>query len=75
MKVLTQKELDAMDDWVGPFSEGLAAAKNYGRYFHIHPDGTPAYEQRYDWVEPFSEGLVRSRSPKGWRSFPHREQG
>ena len=47
-------------NWVGSFSEGLAAARKDGKDFHIRPDGTPAYEQRYDWVGSFSEGQARA---------------
>jgi len=56
MKEKTRAELFAMYNKVGPFSEGLAWARKNGEWFHIRPDGTPAYEQRFDNVCAFSGG-------------------
>ncbi len=54
---LTKRELLHIYDDVGNFSgDGLAWAAKNGEEFHIHPDGTPAYEQRYDWAGPFQDG-------------------
>ena len=60
VQAATQKELREMYDFVGFFSqEGLALVRKGKEFFHIHVDGTPAYEQRYDDAGPFSEGLAR----------------
>ena len=41
------------------FFDGLKRAiDDEGKFFHVHPDGTPAYEERYDYVENFHEGLA-----------------
>lgn len=39
---------------VDNFSQGLARTQKDGMWFHIHPDGTAAYEQRYDAVGNFT---------------------
>jgi hypothetical protein len=36
----------------------LAVAQKDKKMFHIRPDGTPAYKQRFDWVGPFCERLA-----------------
>ncbi|NBX85833.1 MAG: WG repeat-containing protein, partial [Proteobacteria bacterium] len=46
---------------IGPFHEGLAWAVQDGKYFHIRPNGNPAYTARYDAVGHFHEGLARAR--------------
>lgn len=51
-----------------PFSEGLAAVGNAGRYFHVHLGKTgyePAYSERYAYVCSFSEGLAAVRDYEG----------
>lgn len=51
-------------DDVGPFSfykgEYLAQAKKDGKWFHIHPNGSPTYAERYDYVSFFCEGRTRA---------------
>lgn len=43
-------------DHVGDFVEGLAVASQRGEWFHIRPDGSPAYENTFDHAEPFKNG-------------------
>ena len=69
--VAPSEEVKAMygDPGVEPFFDGLAVAskqveykgKKRTVYFHIHPDGTPAYEQRYGFIPNGfdEEGLAR----------------
>ncbi len=46
---------------VGPFSEGLALAKDESGYFHITLDGLPAYDERFDETRTFSGGYAVAR--------------
>lgn len=44
---------------VGTFYGGLAQVRDSaGMWFHVKPDGTPAYKERYDWVDDFSQGVA-----------------
>jgi len=52
------KELRSLYDNVGPFCEGLAWAHKGGKWFHIRPDGTPAYTQVFDQVYSFENGVA-----------------
>ena len=69
----TRKQLLKMYDFVGDFFGGLALARKDGKFFHIRPDGTPAYEQRYDSVGNFFGGLAVVR--KGDKLFYIRPDG
>ena len=60
-------------DYVRPFSEGLATVRNNGWWFHIHPDGSPAYEERFNSVGDFCEGIALAE--KDGRSFLIRPDG
>ena len=53
-------------DCVGHFREDLAPVRKDGQEFHIHPDGSPAYEARFDFVEAFSEGLALVEKDGEW---------
>jgi len=37
-----------------------------GRMFHVRPDGTPAYEERFEWLGSFHENLARARKDGKW---------
>jgi len=54
---------DYVDD---SFSGGLASARKVKEWFHIRPDGQPAYQERYDDVSPFSEGLAWAEKDGKW---------
>jgi hypothetical protein len=41
------------------FSEGLAVAEDETGFFHIRPDGTPAYKARYKQTHPFVNKFAR----------------
>lgn len=41
-----------------PLYEGFSQTQENGKWFHVRPDGTPAYEARFDAVGPFSGGLA-----------------
>jgi len=43
---------------VGGFREGLALVVKDGKWFHIRPDGKPAYEQRFDQAGIFINGTA-----------------
>ena len=60
MKSLTTEKLCQRYGYgyVGPFVEGLARVRKNGRWFHIKPNGKPAYKRRYDFVDSFLEGLA-----------------
>ncbi len=49
---LVMKEYDCL----GYFSKGLIDVSKDGKYFHIRPDGKPAYEERYDDAGYFNDG-------------------
>lgn len=53
----------------GIFCEGLAVAHEVvGKesfYFHILPNGQPAYEKRYKKTEPFNSGLAWAQKEDG----------
>jgi len=51
------KEYDSVGDL---FYEGLIQVCKNKKWFHILPNGKPAYEERYDWVGDFHEGLARA---------------
>lgn len=40
---------------VGGESCGFHWVISNGKEFHVKPDGTPAYPQRFKWVGPFKE--------------------
>jgi len=45
---------------VGCLSDGVIhVCDKEGNWFHILPDGTPAYKERYKWVSPFSSGRAQ----------------
>jgi len=54
----TKAELLAMYDYVGEFHEGLACVRNNSKFFHVNPDGVPAYKERYDWAGNFRDGVA-----------------
>ncbi len=60
-------------DAVDSFSEGLAWVRKGEEWFHIRPDGTPAYAERYDIVSSFSGGLARVQ--RGKEEFHIRPDG
>ncbi len=43
-------------DLVVDCHDGFACVRKNGQEFHILPDGSPAYQERYDMVAPFEEG-------------------
>jgi hypothetical protein len=45
---------------------GLAPAKEYGRWFHIRPDGTPAYSKAFDQVFGFYQGRAAVEENGKW---------
>ena len=45
---------------------GLAPAKKDGKWFHIKPDGTPAYAMKYDRVLGFYEQRAAVKKGKDW---------
>ena len=54
-------------DEVLPFhSPGLAPVKKDGKWFHIRPDGTPVYEQRYTRTFGFYEGRAAVQMGDEW---------
>lgn len=54
-------------DFVDNFSGGLARAQLAGKWFHIRPDGQPAYSQRYLFVGNFfDEKLAMARDERGY---------
>jgi len=55
-KTVTREELKRIYDFIGPWSEGLARVRKGDKYFHIRPDGKPAYKERYDAVGSFFKG-------------------
>ncbi len=65
---MTHEELCAHFGYegVGVSHEGLASAEKDGQMFHIHPDGTPAYEGCFNFVGDFHEGLARARKGAWW---------
>lgn len=67
MKPKTKAQLRKMFEWVGGCSEGLYAVRLDEKEFHVHPDGTPAYEQRFDYVSFFQGGVAEVRD--GSRTF------
>jgi len=71
METKTRAELLEMYDFVGLFSEGLAQAYKDGKWFHVHPNGIPAYEQRYDWVGSFHRGTAWVRKNNKWIRIRH----
>ena len=73
MEAKTIEELLKIYDEVDSFSEGLARVCKGSQEFHIHPDGTPAYEQRFDRVGSFSGG--RAWVWKGREKFYVRPDG
>ena len=66
MNTAAREELLKSYDHVGPFSEGLAAARKGADWFHIYHNGTPAYEARYDEVTAFSRGQAMVRKGGDW---------
>ncbi|MCK5059709.1 MAG: WG repeat-containing protein [Candidatus Pacebacteria bacterium] len=62
----TEKELLEAYDFVAPFFEGLARVEKDNRWFHIHPDGRPAYEERFDFACSFSEGRAFIKKNGKW---------
>jgi hypothetical protein len=56
-------------DNVFDFIDGFATVVKEGKFFHIHPDGTPAYEERYDLLIPAGCGLSRVESASDNRYF------
>lgn len=59
MNILSKKEVLEKFAWVGDLSEGLRRVRDFkGNEFHIKPDGTPAYRQRFEMVWGFSGGLA-----------------
>jgi hypothetical protein len=57
----TIEELEEMYDYVESFWEGLAVVQHAGEWFHVRPDGTPAYAARFDWVGAFNDALADAR--------------
>jgi len=53
-------------DKISPFSEGLAVVHKNGEWFHVNPDGIPAYKERYEWAGPFSQGVALVRKNSRW---------
>ena len=51
---------------IGVFYEGLAVMVENGKWFHILPDRTPAYLERYDHAEYFQNGLANVRTGNTW---------
>ena len=47
------------------FYEGLAAVHSKDGWFHILPDGSPLYEERYAWCGNFQESRCTVREPGG----------
>jgi hypothetical protein len=70
-KPKTQQELSAMYDCVYSSSEGLTLVRNKGSWFHVLPDGTPAYGQRYDNAHSFSGGVALVCSNGRWFPICH----
>ncbi|MCX6723540.1 MAG: hypothetical protein NT094_05805 [Candidatus Staskawiczbacteria bacterium] len=58
MKAKTEAELQVMYDYVSQFYDGIAQVRKGEEWFHIWPDGTPTYEQRYWYVSPFAKGFA-----------------
>jgi len=48
-------------DDMGPFSEGLAFVKLYGRCGFIDPSGHMVVPALYGWAEEFHQGVVQVR--------------
>jgi hypothetical protein len=53
-------------DRVGPFMDGLAKARKNGQCFHVLPDGTPAYPERYEEAEDFQSGFASVKKNGKW---------
>ncbi len=47
---------DGEYEYAGRFSDGRAAVKKNGEFFHIRRDGTPAYRQRFRDAADFRDG-------------------
>lgn len=56
------RKLKTTYGFVSHFYEGLAKVCKDGKEFHIHPDGQPAYENRFDYVGCFHEGKAWARN-------------
>jgi len=72
-RALSQEELLERFDNVSEFYEGLAVAQEKGaddcvdsEWFHIHPDGTIAYEERFDLAYHFEGGLALVMVDNEW---------
>jgi len=52
--------------FVGIWKEGLAKARQNGNWFHIRPDGSPVYSQRYDYADDFLNGFAGVRKGDLW---------
>lgn len=64
--VLLRDELLKRYDTVDAFREGLARVRKCNQWFHIRPDGSPAYGERYDFVGDFKEGLTQAKKGDEW---------
>jgi len=60
MKVFSMKKLRDMrtHTLIAGRSEGLISAMDNKGQFHVRPDGTPAYRERFNTVGSFHEGLA-----------------
>jgi len=66
MKELSREELQLMFNRVGWSSEGLIAVQKDNKCFHIRPDGTPAYKERYERVGDFVNGIAWVLKVEKW---------
>jgi len=48
------------------FREGRGRERKGDQWFHILPDGAPAYPERYDFVGHFYEGRSRVKKDNQW---------
>jgi hypothetical protein len=64
---LNGQELGELYKLWGQFHNGLAwAVDKDSKWFHIHADGTPAYEQRYDVTGDFHEERAVAAIGEKW---------
>jgi hypothetical protein len=56
---------------VGDFVHLRACVRENGKWFHILPDGTPNYKEKYDYVENFSCGRAWVVGIDGKRFYIH----
>lgn len=64
--LLTSDFLKLLYDYIGDFSEGLAAVKMNGKWSFIDKNGREVIPPKYDWVEDFSEGFARVKLNGKW---------